>query len=101
MGHNTGSIGVSLLGGRGAAADDAFEDHFTQEQDGALQALILHLRKDYGPLTLRGHNEFVNKGCPGFSVSDWWASRQKPPAANWLQIIIAAIAALFLLWRKK
>lgn len=109
-GHNTGTIGISLFGGAGASADDKFEDHFTDEQSGALQALILHLQKEYGPnLKLAGHNEYAAKGCPGFAVRPWWASVQSDapapaktpkaapaPASGGLGAIIAAIIAAIL-----
>lgn len=97
LGQNTGSIGICLIGGHGSASTDMFEDHFTEAQDGALQALILHLQKDYGALTLHGHNEYANKGCPGFDVRTWWASRLHtvPAPKNWFEQLIAAIIAAF------
>lgn len=71
-GKNRGTIGVSLVGGRGACADDKFEDHFTSEQNEALRELI----KDYksvftGIKKVTGHNDYASKACPGFSVKDW------------------------------
>ena len=71
-GHNRGTIGVSLLGGHGAAATDRFEEHFTTQQFAALTALIWDLQEQYGRnIPVTGHNEYANKGCPGFQVSKY------------------------------
>lgn len=72
-GHNTGTIGICLLGGYGSNEKDAFSDHFTPEQDKAVRELIGELRDTYGALTLTGHNVYAAKACPGFSVAKWWA----------------------------
>ena len=97
-GHNTGTIGISLFGGAGAAADDNFADHFTEAQSGALQSLILHLQKEYGPgLKLSGHNEYAAKGCPGFRVGPWWNSVQAEKPSGVIQptnIIATIITAI-------
>lgn len=71
-GHNTGTIGISLFGGHGASSTDKFEDHFTPEQDAALRTLVGKLRDTYPSITkVTGHNEYANKGCPGFNVGSW------------------------------
>lgn len=73
-GHNTGSIGVCLIGGHGSAATDAFAEHFTPEQDASLRSVLFNLYQEAGrPLAIHGHNEFAAKACPGFTVSDWLA----------------------------
>lgn len=77
-GHNADSVGVCLIGGHGASADDEFLDHFTPDQDEELQRCIAMLRAEYGPLSLWGHNDFANKGCPGFRVFRWAAARNIP-----------------------
>lgn len=74
QGHNTGTIGICLLGGWGSAADDKFLENFTLGQEEALLHLIADLRQKYGKLTLAGHNNFANKACPGFNVGRWFAS---------------------------
>lgn len=87
-GHNTGSIGVCLIGGHGASASDAFSDHFTHQQDRALRRLIGDLFRQYGPMEVSGHNEYANKGCPGFAVGRWLAmlppqpTKTVPPAPD-------------------
>lgn len=71
-GKNRGTIGVSLVGGRGACADDKFEDHFTPEQDAALRELINDYKAVFtGIHKVTGHNDYASKACPGFSVKDW------------------------------
>lgn len=72
-GHNTGTIGISLVGGHGGLATDKFQDHFTMQQFAALQALVWDLQERYGRgITVHGHNEYAAKGCPCFKVSDYF-----------------------------
>lgn len=69
-GHNTGTIGVCLIGGHGSSADDAFSDHFTEAQETTLRTLIGCLDAVIGkPLKVTGHNDYAAKACPGFRVS--------------------------------
>lgn len=67
-GHNHDSIGICLIGGHGSSAEDAFETHFTIEQDTALRELLAALMLVLGPMKVHGHNEFAAKACPGFQV---------------------------------
>lgn len=65
-GHNAGTIGVCLLGGYGAGADDPFEKNFTAVQKAALLKLIGEIK---GRTTIRkvsGQNDYAAKACPGF-----------------------------------
>jgi N-acetylmuramoyl-L-alanine amidase len=72
QGKNTGTIGISLFGGHGSAATDAFEANFTPAQDAALRALIADLRRQFPSITrVTGHNEYSVKACPGFAVGPW------------------------------
>lgn len=81
QGHNTGTVGICLLGGAGSSATDAFEDNFTPEQDQALRALIARLQAQYPSITkVTGHNQYAAKACPGFDVPRWHA-RQAPRTA--------------------
>ena len=99
-GRNAKSIGVCLIGGWGAAATDQFEDHFTKEQDEALQLLLIDLQHQYGPgLMVSGHNQYAAKGCPGFSVRGWQEARTtfaapKKEQPNLIKIIIDLIAKI-------
>lgn len=70
-GHNRETIGVCLIGGHGAAAHDAFPDHFTDAQAGALLAFVEAWREDDPEIIVSGHNEYAAKGCPGFDVAGW------------------------------
>ena len=73
QGHNTGTIGISLFGGHGSAATDAFFENYTPQQDKALRDLITHLRASYPTITkVSGHNEYAAKACPGFNVPKWY-----------------------------
>ena len=79
VGHNTGTIGVSLFGGHGSAETDAFADNFTQAQNAALRKLINDLRSEYPNITkITGHNEYAAKACPGFNVSKWLEPEPEP-----------------------
>jgi N-acetylmuramoyl-L-alanine amidase len=75
---NERAAGICLIGGHGASTNDAFEDHYTSEQDVALRQLIAELRAKYPSIKrVSGHNEYANKACPGFNVARWLA--HKPP----------------------
>jgi N-acetylmuramoyl-L-alanine amidase len=67
-GHNQSTIGVCLVGGYAASADDAPEDHFTLEQLRALAGLLRDLRRRFPGASVTGHNAYAAKGCPGFRV---------------------------------
>jgi N-acetyl-anhydromuramyl-L-alanine amidase AmpD len=72
MGHNVGTIGISLFGGHGSAANDTIADNFTDLQDAALHALIVRLMAIYKIAKVSGHNIYARKACPGFSVEEWF-----------------------------
>lgn len=77
QGHNTGSIGISLIGGHGSSANDTFDQNFTHEQNIALRALIDRLKYENKITKISGHNQYAAKACPGFDVAAWYES--KPP----------------------
>lgn len=67
-GHNTGTIGVSYVGGL-SADGKAAKDTRTPEQ----RASLLYLRNRLAALhkgvrKLSGHNQYANKACPSFDV---------------------------------
>lgn len=68
LGHNKNSIGVCYVGG--CDKDMRPKDTRTQQQRVSLILLLANLKKKYPNATVRGHNEFVNKACPSFSVQD-------------------------------
>jgi N-acetyl-anhydromuramyl-L-alanine amidase AmpD len=79
-GHNTGSIGICLIGGHGSNENDAFEKNYTPAQDAALRALIDDIKSRTPIKRIRGHNDVAAKACPGFRVARWLA--HKPPAPS-------------------
>ena len=83
-GHNTGSIGICLIGGFGSNESDPFAKNFTPEQDAALRELIDDIKLRADIKRIRGHNEVAAKACPGFSVSRWLANKspQRPLAES-------------------
>ncbi len=76
LGHNTGTIGIALFGGKGGASTDHFNDNFTQEQNAALRSLINTLKQRWGITKLSGHNEYAAKACPCFDVRTWYNRKQ-------------------------
>ncbi|ANT39893.1 Phage lysin, N-acetylmuramoyl-L-alanine amidase [Rhodovulum sp. P5] len=92
-GHNTGTIGLCLIGGHGASADDAFEDHFTPAQDRALRALIAELQARFGHLEVTGHNLYAPKACPGFRVGPWLrqGTPSRPPFIGLLSRLLRSL----------
>ena len=71
-GHNKGTIGVCLVGGKGGTAHDKFRENFTKEQDFALRKLIDELKDRFVSLNkVSGHNEYAAKACPCFNVQEW------------------------------
>jgi len=77
-GRNKGSVGISLMGGFGGAADDQFLDNFTEDQEKALMKLIYDLQRNYPKLRLvSGHSQYAPKACPCFSVPAWYNNAGK------------------------
>ena len=74
VGHNTGTIGVCLIGGHGSTETDAFHDHFNVGQNHSLKVLLAKLQARFGTLKITGHNQYAAKACPGFSVPEWLAT---------------------------
>lgn len=69
---NKHTIGVSLVGGRGGCADDAFLDNFTPEQEEALRELIVEYKAKFPSIEkVTGHNSYATKACPCFHVESW------------------------------
>lgn len=65
-GHNTGSIGICMIGGVDEHNDA--EDNFTNEQWQELRTTLRILKANYPRATIHGHNEFAPKACPSFDV---------------------------------
>jgi len=66
VGHNADTIGVVYVGG--CDAKMKAKDTMNAAQETAFVNLVKHLRDQYGPLTLHGHNEYAAKACPSFNV---------------------------------
>ena len=62
-GHNTGSLGVCLIGMGGDA---------TPQQLQSLAELITGWDNKYNGVEVIGHNNVSDKVCPGFDVKAWW-----------------------------
>jgi N-acetylmuramoyl-L-alanine amidase len=66
VGHNADTIGVVYVGGTDAGGKA--KDTMNAAQETAFVNLVKHLRDQFGPLTLHGHNEYAAKACPSFNV---------------------------------
>ncbi len=66
--HNRGTLGICLLGGFGASADDLFEKNFTGAQAAAVKRLISEIKWRTEIERISGHNDYSAKACPGFLV---------------------------------
>ena len=65
-GHNSGSIGICLVGGIG---DNGKADaNFSIEQYISLKQLITHLKSEHDIVKVIGHRDVSKKECPCFSV---------------------------------
>ena len=77
-GHNRGTIGICLLGGYGAAADDPFESNFTTAQAAVARRLIEEIKGRAAIRKVSGHNDYATKACPGFRASQLLKEGQNP-----------------------
>ena len=69
-GFNRNSIGICLIGGRGADGRD--ETNFTDAQYKMLKQRIEYYMFKYPGLRVVGHNELTShKTCPTFNVQKW------------------------------
>lgn len=71
QGHNSGTIGICLIGGFGSATTDRFSDHFTARQGITLEQQIQAISMRTPITRVSGHNEYAAKACPGFNVTRW------------------------------
>ncbi len=67
-GHNRGTIGICLLGGYGAKADDLFEKNYSKAQANAVVRVIAEVTARAAVQCVTGHNDYAPKACPGFKV---------------------------------
>lgn len=70
-GHNTGTIGISLIGGLTSKETDSFSKNYTPEQDASLRKLISEIKNRTKITKISGHNQYSAKACPGFNVQQW------------------------------
>lgn len=68
-GHNKNTVGILLVENVRVTAVKTFDHYFTSSQRTALKALLKGLRVT----SVKGHNDYAAKLCPGFTVKteDW------------------------------
>jgi len=68
-GHNSGTVGILLIEHIRISKMATFDHFFRHEQRIACRALLSGLNVS----DVKGHNDYANKLCPGFSVKkvDW------------------------------
>ena len=71
IGRNAGTIGFLLIESRRIDRIGTFADWFTSAQDNVLRAILEDLRISQGIQMVSGHNDYANRLCPGFKVSEW------------------------------
>lgn len=67
-GQNKNSIGICYVGGLDRNGKP--KDTRTPAQKSTLKRLINVLKQNYPSASIHGHNEFANKACPCFDVSE-------------------------------
>jgi N-acetylmuramoyl-L-alanine amidase len=73
-GHNTGSIGICLIGGKARGRENPC--NFTRHQWRALESLVMQLAIEYPQAEILGHTDLdPGKSCPTFNVKAWWGDR--------------------------
>lgn len=74
-GHNTGSIGICVVGGVMKKDRKTPDCNFTAAQWAALHALTKSLKVEYGIKRVIGHRDVDDgKACPTFDVEAWDAA---------------------------
>lgn len=76
LNHNLHSIGICYEGGLDDKGQPA--DTRTKEQKRAIRQLLVDLKKKFPKARIAGHNEFSDKACPCFDVSEYSDLQPKP-----------------------
>jgi N-acetyl-anhydromuramyl-L-alanine amidase AmpD len=71
-GHNTGSLGICLVGGLNEITGKA-EMNYTPKQFSSLATLLTTLKDTYPKAYILGHRDFpnVHKDCPCMDIREW------------------------------
>jgi N-acetylmuramoyl-L-alanine amidase len=74
QGHNTGSIGICMVGGKARGRENPC--NFTRKQWATLDKLVSDLTTKYPTAEVCGHTDLdEGKSCPTFNVKAWWGQK--------------------------
>lgn len=76
-GHNTGSIGVVMVGG--LSDDGGPEANFTGAQFKTLRRVVDEMIATYPGVTVMGHRNVAPTACPSFDVLRWLKTGEVEP----------------------
>lgn len=69
-GHNTGSLGICMIGGKARPGENP--TNFTRQQWQTLETLVKRLKVDWPQAEITGHTDLdASKTCPTFNVKAW------------------------------
>lgn len=74
-GHNHDSLGICIVGGKGA--DNNPEFNFTQTQIRSMNALVKVLGDKHENIQVLGHNQVSEKACPCFNVKTYFGEQDE------------------------
>ena len=97
-GHNTGSIGICVVGGLDRATGaNVGVDNRTPAQIAAQIKLTRDILRRHPGAQVMGHRDLVATQCPAYDAAAWWASAQasnvvplRPTSPGWLAGLIEA-----------
>lgn len=71
-GHNSNSVGICMVGGKGPFSGIDPSRHYTSEQLVSLLAVLAELKDKYPQAEIKGHRDADSgKQCPSFDVKGW------------------------------